>query len=139
MKTLEYLIPYLPYNLEFKILNYKNDYVGEKYGICNGFYYLGDTPHYSFKDRGTAGKDISLIKPILKPVESITEEIGKGMGLDSIDVGAIQFMLESSRLSHNSDQLLSEFLQYRHIIILLKNHYDIFKLIEKGWAINKNQ
>lgn len=72
---LKHISPYLPYGLSCEILNYKSDYVGEKYGVITGYYFLAGEPHYMFKNKDFAGKDSSLIKPILRPLFDLTKEI----------------------------------------------------------------
>lgn len=126
------MAPYLPYGVKCELLNYKCDYVGEKYGVCNGFYFLNGEAHYTFKDRETAGKDGSLIKPILKPISDL-----KGEFEDYI-IGAIKYLDESSRLPFNSNDLLVMGLRYRDVTRLAELHYDIFGLIKAGLAIDIN-
>ena len=136
---LKHLAPYLPYGLKCEILNYKNDYVGEKYGICNGFYYLGNNVHYTFKDRSTAGKTAHYFKPILRPLSDLTKEI------ENIVKGEHNNCL----VWENWIEHLSDFegkLQEANILacpyelmqLLLQNHFDVFEIIPKGLAIDKN-
>ena len=122
---LKHLAPYLPYGLKCELLNYKCDYIGEKYGTINGFYYLGGEVHYTFKDRSTAGKTRNLIKPILRPLSDLT----KGY-LMSISYGTfinVRNDLEKGQV------------KYKNMVFLLEKHFDVFGLIEKGLAIDKNK
>jgi hypothetical protein len=130
---LKYLTPYLPYKLKCEILNYKCDYVGEKYGVINGFYYLGGEVHYTFKDRSTAGKTRKLIKPILRPISDLTEKQFNEFSLsDMITHGFHNVFWQEENFSVNH-------LMYHDLEILLKNHFDVFGLIEKGLAIDINK
>lgn len=72
---LKHIAPYFAYGLKCEILNYKCDYVGEKYGIINGYYFYAGEPHYTFKTREESGKRGDLIKPILRPLSDLIKEI----------------------------------------------------------------
>ena len=75
---LKHIAPYFAYGLKCEILNYKCDYVGEKYGIINGYYFYAGEPHYTFKTREESGKRGDLIKPILRPLSDLIKEIEFG-------------------------------------------------------------
>lgn len=127
---LKHMIPYLPYGIKCELLNYKSDYVGEQYGTCNGFYFLLGEAHYTFKDRETAGKDGSLVKPILKPLSNLTDEFSE------TTKQAILYLDECSRLPYNDNDMLTKTLLYSDVVKLAKLHYDIFGLIRLGLAID---
>lgn len=128
---LKHLAPYLPYGLKCEILNYQSDYVGEKYGVISGYYYLAGEPHYIFKTKSEAGKDASLIKPILRPLSDITKEI---------EVNGEKFIpMDIHKLYPGEVTGLNPAAwSYRVLIKLFEWHFDVFGLIDKGLAINLN-
>jgi hypothetical protein len=129
---------YLPWGLKCEILNYKCDYAGHKYGIIIGYYFYAGEPHYTFKI-GSAGKDGSLIKPLLRLLSSLTKE------QEEILMGLIQ---GSDLIKHHHISLLTRkdlpldyIINKTHYCIikkLLSWHFDINGLIEKGLAIDIN-
>jgi len=123
---------YFPYKLRCEILDYKSDYVGEKYGTIQGMYFIQDTIYYRFKNIDYAGKNIEQFKPILKPLSNLKDEV------DSLTKRASIFLQEASKLPYNSNDLLSMGLAYNDFQILVKNHFDVFGLIDKGIAIDIN-
>lgn len=138
---LKHLASYLPYGLKCEILNYESDYVGEKYGIINGYYLINGDHHYTFKDRNTAGKNAVLIKPILRPLSDLTKEIehnGKTfIPIESKTVGFLRLKDGKKRELSRSCFVL-EVLEYDLVQKLLEWHFDVFGLIEKGLAIDIN-
>lgn len=70
---LRYLAPYLPYQLGIKILNHKCDYVGIEYSCVDGFYFVGEMLHLTYRG-GSTGKDISTVKPILRSMSDLSQE-----------------------------------------------------------------
>lgn len=151
---LKHLIPYLPYKLECKLLNFKCDYVGEPYGYANGYYFINEELYVTFKDRSTAGKSVSNFQPILRPLSDLTKQIdvdgnrfvpiyriikqfsteyhfrdsGMLMSLESLDDTILMFI---------NNEIAPEC----HIGIfrvLSKWHFDVFGLIQRGLAIDIN-
>jgi len=136
MTPINHIIPYLPYQLKFELLDYKSDYVGEKYGICNGFYFIGDGAYYTFKDRSTAGKNTNNCKPILKPIADLNTLIHK----DELECTYFDWILVEYDINifkfldtHGLEKLPYEVMEY-----LLEHHFDIFGLIEKKQAVDIN-
>ncbi len=67
---------YTPHNLKCEILNYKSDYVGEKYLTIKGYYIYDGDVYFNFHEgRDFAGKSISEFKPILRPLTDLGKEI----------------------------------------------------------------
>ena len=122
---LKHLAPYLPYGLKCEILDYKCDYVGDKYDTIKGYYFYGDSPYFNFKHgRDHAGKNTTNFKPILRPLSDLkTFEI--------IDVDQVV------EYRFNSVNLVKLNL-YWQVELLFENHFDVFGLIEKGLAIDIN-
>lgn len=145
---IEHAAAYLPYGLKCEILNYQNDYVGEKYGTMKGFYMLGDIPHYMFGDRSVAGKDSSLFKPILRPLSDLTKEITEN-GKTFVPMFHIsqeyKYALEDPAFEYQhsvykevKEELLSGIICQKHFNSVLSWHFDIFGLIDKNEAIDVN-
>lgn len=76
---------YLPYGLRIKILNHECDYVGIEYAEVNGHYFIGDSLHLTYVG-GSAGKDGSVCKPILRPMSDLLKpewnELSQDLDLD---------------------------------------------------------
>lgn len=129
---LKHLAPYLPYQLEIEISNYKCDYVGIKRAVANGFYFIGDSLHITYKG-GSSGKDVDIFKPILRPLSDIQDTSSKWKEMAS-EMG----------LSNNDDYLIekdiksNQYLSYNFQTWLISNHFDVFGLIEQGLAIDIN-
>ena len=120
---LKELSPYLPYGLQIKILNHKCDYVGIEYAKVNGFYFIGDSLHLTYEG-GSTGKDVSLFKPILRPISDLTDEMAINCGYKNAN--CLRLMIISQKIP------------YIGIINLFKYHYDVFLLINTGLAIDIN-
>jgi len=158
---LRHITPYLPYGLRCEILNCQCDYVGERYGVINGYYDLDNEPHYRFGSLGNAGKDASLIKPILRPMADLTKEIEvngekfvpikkimeiRGYDLESIydmefDINGYGIFLKDNDpdephflLNPNNPNTIEYFI----IKLMFEWHFDISNLIEAGLAMDIN-
>lgn len=127
---IEHLAPYLPYNLKLMVDGEKANiaYMSTKrLAFCKVKTGIGEV----FKVRWEHISNMK-IKPILKPLSDLTNE------LDEIAIAAVLFLEESSKLSFNNNDLLTEGLMYKDIIELLKNNFDVFGLIKKELAIDIN-
>lgn len=132
---LKHIAPYLPYGLEFvcicpKSMEYEISQVSNIH-IGNEIIEVGAT-EFEFSDLG--GEEI---KPILRPLSDLTKEIEHNdrkfipikmfARSSQRDVGEIVFQIKSLEiLDHYIFQYLIEW------------HFDVFGLIEKGLAIDKN-
>jgi hypothetical protein len=135
---LKHLAAYLPYGLKCKILNYKSDYVGEKDGVIDGYYFYAGEPHFYLnngKSRGNAGKSLDHIKPILRPLSDIYNfkykpRYGNNEFLitEVIPIEVIE-VIECG----NIDEI-----PHYCFKLLVKHHFDVFRLINKGLAIDIN-
>lgn len=174
-EILEAVLPYMSYDLECEILNYKSDYVGIQHSIVNGFYQCNDVPHFTYNG-GAIGKDPSIIRFKLRPLSELNKPCLEG-GLTPIaelakmvysdiygyaefkeleileesgNYGVIGLDDDSDRIGFSFEQELnsSEFYfsmnhtklrvnQQKLFRQLCKWHFDLFGLIEKGYAIIK--
>lgn len=152
---LKHLAPYLPYDIKVRILNYKSDYVGKEFGTLSGYYYFNGEPHYYVnKDKNQAGKDWTLIQPILRPLSDLTKEIEVGgekfVPSDKImethelwsSTFAYGFSIEQDSLGIIGFKTPESWLPLVNYIPffdkLYEWHFDVFGLIEKGLAIDIN-
>lgn len=160
---IEQICHYLPYGLNIEILNYKRDYVGIRYAKLNGFYFIGDSLHFTYEG-GSTGKDVSSFKPILRPmsdfsllmVDFLKEislidlseckfEIGqepeyyvnaidkRGVCIDFIDFDNDNWIC--SNYENDGQKTVNPIDQVNS---MLKFHLDVFGLIDAGLAIDIN-
>ncbi len=135
----EKIISYLPFKINCEILDYKTDYVGQKYAPLSGFYMLGNTKHFNFSTgRSNAGKTIKNFKPILRDlnefgnsIEKIHEFIGFGNWCEAYD-DYFNIWFEDM---NNIHKLVLQ-APYKIFRYFLANHYDVYNMISNGDAIN---
>lgn len=153
---LKHLSPYLPFKLQIKILNPKNDYVGIEFAVVNGFYMIGDSIHLTYEG-GSTGKDVTLFKPILRPLSDLC----RGEEVNHTTQHKINTRLGGvTETRYLSDHLFSHYQEYLSVSTkpgdgvnrlyipfsvfetikenLLKDHFDLFGLIQAGLAIDIN-
>lgn len=136
---LKHLAPYLPYGLKCEILNYKCDYVGDKYDTIKGYYFYGDSPYFNFKHgRDHAGKNTTNFKPILRPLSDLTQEdLIDDLGTTISHLDWVTNEREHWIKFYSREHWLND-IPYVIYNYLIKNHFDVFGLIEKGLAIDIN-
>jgi len=121
---LKHLAPYLPYDLTIMT----NWDIPEPYGLnCDNI--------------GLAISEQD--KPILRPLSDLTKEIDY-VGVGNKVVFAKTFFREHSQrlekeLKITNGSPFIEFLDYGIVEKMFKYHFDVFGLIEKGLAIDKNK
>lgn len=80
---------------------------------------------------------ISAIKPYLFPFSSMTDELWdkefRGYGITEFTRDSFKYGCEALEFNNNNSDLLN---MVRFINQLIKNHFDIYGLIEKGLAID---
>jgi len=135
---LKYLAPYLPYGLKYLYLK-----KGE--GIWmdpdkNHFHTLLSSCEKGYHSKSDKGVIMFYENPfnkklILRPISDLKNE---EFEMDSISKGAIMFLDETANLPHNSRESHIGSIQYKDMVFLLENHFDIFGLIRMGLAIDIN-
>ena len=110
---LKHLAPYLPY--ELKILN------GKEYDIVNGI--DNKTVISLFRGHLENFSTIENVKPILRPLSDLTEEYSNSCNYSHKD-------FKWGIINKNISVLVWD--------SLLKNHFDVFGLIDAGLAIDIN-
>ena len=140
---LQQLVPYLPYGLQFECLDYKRDYVGEKYCTAIGFWMLNERPYIKFYV-DTAPKSLENIKPILRPLSDLTKDINHNNETFTpyecnifvelcAELKTVEYLCECT-----GDISYSDKIPYRLFIWLFEHHFDVFGLIDSGLAIDIN-
>ncbi len=154
------LIEYSKYGVQCEILDYKSDYVGEKYLCLKGWYLMGGKVYFNFHNgRSYAGKNTSQFKPRLHPLPDLMKEIEhngerfipitKLTGVEDLSVFEItdnDIKLPKARCvggkvldwKLNLDEVGMLFNEYIVIQKLLEWHFDIFGLLDKNLAVDIN-
>lgn len=144
---LKHLAPYLPYGLEFECIgDYEKPEVAKMTNFNNEGVHLA-TKYKPVMPRAGVYREFYEIKPVLRPLSDLINEIEfngeKFVPTDKLDE-EFYAITEYSHLSAclNFDDgiltinLLAEPLEI--IQKLFEWHFDVFGLIEKGLAIDKN-
>lgn len=141
METLElkHIMPYIHYDLTIRTKD-KEGLLTRKIitrvntnGIITCVFLKGDFQY-----------DLRLedIKPILNPLSGLHNENNGHFNEIKRKYGCINLSLDKEHpnmfVLNNEDVVSYHYLPYMVIRYLLKNHYDIFGLIEKGLAISYN-
>jgi len=120
-------------NVELEILNYKCDYVGIKRAKSNGYYFLNDKLYITYEG-GSTGKSLVDCKPILSPLSDLKNNIGADK--NSVTYAAYLKLWVAADIDFVINMPLS--CDYFTVQKMLEWHFDVFGLIEKGLAIDKN-
>lgn len=151
---LRHLSGYLPYGLKARIEDYKCNYVGREFDEVIGFHQWDKNGLlWSVLTDGGANPSIEKIKPILRPLSDLTKEIevnvekfipisllNKTFRPSSNDLvpygynGNLEIDIETENYSQTIDLMDGFYIAQK----LLEWHFDIYGLIEKGLAIDKN-
>lgn len=134
METLElkHLAPYLPYSLEFNC-----DFNGIQ--LMTGLFVTEEDrePLVEFKGYCACINDTTH-KPILRPLSDLTKEIE----IDGEKITPYDKLNYKPTIKHVSDYPFSyndlQFISHYSFQLLIEWHFDIFGLIEKGFAIDIN-
>lgn len=129
---LEELVPYLPHRLKAEMMDYEIDYVGKQVDDILGVHQWDKNGKFwCALTAGGSNPDIDRIKPILRPLASLTKEIEHN--------GERFVMKDKLRNKYPAEYmgLNPATWSYRVIQELLKYHFDIHGLIERGLAVEK--
>lgn len=130
--TIEHLSCYLPYGLRVKHLKHKRNYNGLEYGILNGLYPLCATDgiywQYTTYNNST-GQNIEDCMPCLRQFSDLAREIEHN-GERFVPRHKFIGNPLDYKILHNSYSVVQQ---------LLKWHFDVFGLIDKGLALNINE
>tara|TARA_R110001632_G_scaffold117450_1_gene229538 strand:- start:143 stop:514 length:372 start_codon:yes stop_codon:yes gene_type:complete len=117
---LKHLAPYLPYGLKARFMHPVVKH--QKTGVINNTYNLDDDVKLSIDY--SDDEHIWMYKPILRPLSDLTEY--------SYTIGSYFNLEDFKTCVYNKEVSVLEWED------LLKNHFDVFGLIEKGLAIDIN-
>lgn len=125
---LKHIAPYLPYGV--KVMRPDNKTIHEVIGSMGGLYIFnfGEHEHETYGEIGS-----KLNKPILQPLSDYTDINSPAMvelNCDLLD------QIEISSYARSETGFSG--LNYHAATICFENHIDIFKLIEKGLAVDTN-
>lgn len=124
------LIPYLPYELGLW------DFYENRKTYFTGFVGNHTEPiNTGTRNYMSVGRTFKEIKPILRPLSDLTKEIEHD---GNLYLGLDEFSDREWSLYNESGKEIIQVLQYDCIIELIKIHFDVFGLIEKGLAIDIN-
>jgi len=141
--TIKHLVPYLPYKLQCLAMGEgKQQFELQGISDCDyaDLHEIGRTvcEQYDFED----------VFPILRPISDTIKEIthnGKKViiewdGLDEYDERALLETIDCSTQIDldGSESYVLECMNYSDFQILVEYHFDVFGLIQKGLAIDKN-
>lgn len=145
---LKHLAPYLPYGLKaiYYFENEENEIVE-----ITGTSLFSNELHYQlrFKDGKTIGLFKDDFKPILRPLSDLTKEIDHNgesfVPFEKIKNYHTDYFCDTDFENYILDRVKNPdfwacviFLPSGLVDLLLKWHFDVFGLIPKGLAINKN-
>jgi hypothetical protein len=119
---LKHLAPYLPYDLQCRVWkppHIHNNKIVKLVGLINKDCGCFTQNNYYYDE----------FKPILRPLSDLTEDVVIEIGIIGIDVDNVL-----NAVIHND----MSYMEYSVHTILVKNHFDVFGLIEKGLAIDIN-
>lgn len=165
---LEHLAPYLPYNLQARIEDFKCDYVGREFDLIIGIHQWDRSGKlWSVLTEGGAKPSLDKIKPILRPLSDLTKEIEHngekfvpmkklktgGTNKDSVytvdDWNGTNYVCcdnenhelrfaEKTGFDRRYNSESRQIYAYDLFQKLFEWHFDVFGLIEKGEAIDIN-
>ena len=130
--TLEHLSAYLPY--ELKVLRPDNKTVLEVNGIVGSLFIFQELgKHETF---GSIKSNAN--KPVLRPMIEIVDYFSKIFDKDPevTDFLNVEFLDEHGLDVDYLHECLPESLPYGTLKVLLKHHFDVYGLIDKGLAVS---
>jgi hypothetical protein len=131
---LKHLAPYLPYTL--KVWDSYSDEPKELYGLCNDG--ADEVAVQTKPSYPVSGRQIFEIKPILRPLSDLVKECELEYNPEENGTSWVEQLLGKNLRYFNYLTYKPMFNNYWEFERLVKNHFDVFGLIEKGLAININ-
>lgn len=131
---IKHLVGYLPYGLKAKMNVFGDNQTDV--GI-EGISVIGEVELSGIRSTVNEFFDISEIKPILHPISDLTKEIEVNRE-KFVPIQEYHYLRFQEISNYNGGSRTLDFIQVREQNILLKLHFDIHGLIEKGLAIDIN-
>jgi hypothetical protein len=131
---LRHLCPYLPYKLKAKFMHPVVKH--QKIGVINNAYNLDDDVKISIDY--SDDEHIWMFKPILRPLSDLTrEDLIEDLGTETSCLDWTTSEREHWIKFYSREHWINNlpYLIYSHLV---KNHFDVFGLIEAGLAIDIN-
>lgn len=140
--TIEHLAANLPYGLK---VMYNN-----RIGMISTFYFpagwkWGKPEHEAWFSTGmlsleeddpksemSCSVNLTQVKPILRPLSDLTKEEFK------LKLKEIKYRTDSNGIESIISDVKNSVAEYEVMVMLFKNHFDVFGLIDKGLAIDIN-
>jgi len=134
------IVWYLPYGLQIKILNHKSDYVGIEYAKVNGYYFIADQLHVTYEG-GSTGKDVSIFRPVLRPLSDLEREITTIRGENIVPIEWMEDFYDTHNFHDQCRQLMDDnrwlnHLDYLVVQHLFEWHFDVRDLIGRNLAVS---
>jgi hypothetical protein len=141
---IKHLAPYLPYRIDAEMLDYKIDYVGKQFDTIIGVeQWSKNGVYWSAITVGGSKPNIRSVKPILRPLSSLTELMANQ------DVSYVSYLWNEIIATDDDSFDKDDFYEncclcsvnYLPIIVidkLLEWKFDIFDLITNNLAIDIN-
>ena len=130
---LKHLAPYLPYDLKVMDL-YDNK---ERFFVGYSINHTEQVKISVYKNLLSTGRLSSEVKPILRPLSDL-KTIEKEIKLVDSYWYVDDYLTEKCTVDKIYPLHVIEFIPYAIMQVLLKYHFDVFGLIEKGLAIDIN-
>ena len=119
--TTEQLIPYIPFGIYAEMLDYKSDYVGEQYDKIIGIHQWSKCENlFSLLTEHGSKPSVFRVKPILKPQSELLKLGNEKWWRHYMELGLV------------------DYLDFKSVYMLIKEHIDVFGLIPKGLATDIN-
>ena len=151
---LKHLAPYLPYNLKgIGFVSPSNSKDGKQHFLDRKLISIHE-PKSQLKMIHISNVDGEIFKPILRPLSDLMREITNSNNetfvfIDTLEIGEedngteydhgnIKTIAQLEYIAKNNEFLDIHYLPYSLVQDLIKNHFDILGLIEKGLAIDIN-
>jgi len=148
MTKQEFMAMSLPYEIYAELLDYRCDFVGKQYDKITAFKQwskCGDL--WSIDTISGAKSSLARVKPIIHPLSDLTKEIEhngeKFVPIRMLkNTHGIEYLKKYLREQDNPNILGKHFnpyeLKFGALSKLIKLHFDVASLIEKGKAIDVN-
>ena len=135
---IKHLAPYFPYELECMVSDYYDGYNGTNDTKKAKLNAIWSDNSYSFFDLVESERGFEKIMPILRPLSQIKEYFEPIFETDKEVNEYLSYETLTPFSIEDLENCLPEYIPYGSFKVLLKHHFDVFGLIEKGLAVDIN-